>query len=338
MKLPDRLLFGCLAACMLVGSSIVRAEDSVTTPSGNALLRCDPGLVVLSIDGDKKRRVSANDLRNDCNVPLPRGKHELVAKFDWRPSDSMFGWEYYSPNEERLDLEVTENHIYRLKGAFEPTWRAWIDDVTSQERALPSHDHPRKGWAESLPVGQRTSVVIMKLTPTNTFVATYYGRTQGPWFLPGKYVPVYIKNKDWARDDYAIGEVEAGANLGITHATINGNSFGLDKQWGHLCGETLAPVFENLAGGKAYFLGNFSFVSTPAGLVAQFTQNDLQAARDFLRSRRPDLAAELEPAAYRMVRRRVPCEVVPLDRRWQNFNPESVAPLDSTNSPAVSAR
>jgi hypothetical protein len=323
----------CLAGCALLVSPPALTQAATPALPSLAVLRCDPGLMIMSIDGDKKRRVSRDESRLDCNVVLKPGRHQLVARFEWTQPGYYFNTKVTSRREEHVEFQIVENRIYRLKGTDEPAWKAWVEDVTDREAKLPSVATASKRWRKTLPAGQRTSVAVMKIAPSNTFVGTYYGRTQGPWFYPGQYVPVYIPKEAWDLDDYAIGDIEAGAVIGIENAIVNGNAFSLNKQHGTPCGETLVPVFENLDGGKVYFLGSFAFESTPSGMMVRFTQEDLKGAAEFLRSRRPELAGTIEPASFRLVRKRIPCDGIPVNEVWRNLDPGSAPSI----SPAASA-
>ena len=46
-------------------------------PAGQALVRCDPGLMIMSIDGDKGRRVNNGRGNFDCAILLSPGEHRF---------------------------------------------------------------------------------------------------------------------------------------------------------------------------------------------------------------------------------------------------------------------
>jgi hypothetical protein len=284
-----------------------------------AILRCDPGMQILSIDGDRKRAVGADDHRHDCNLPMKPGPHVLLVKFEHGAvGDSYFDTRFWTRQDLQVTFEAESGRTYRLKGGFTPDWHAWVVDVTSQEydSPWPPSAYPKERRAAAK--GKPKSILVAKLSPRNVVILSADGQMRSPWFVPAELKPLAIRKKDQATGDLAFVEVTEGTSLGIYDAIINGNAFSLEKNWGYVCGETQVPVFENLAGSRVYYLGRFDFTAVPTGLEFRFTQEDLESVRHSLQGAHPELAHVLEPASVRSARIRRPCEIVMPGRIWSN--------------------
>lgn len=304
LALALALLFAC--RCLAAPAAGPRAE-----------LRCDPALVVKAIDGDKKKRVSRADSFADCKVSLAPGHHSVVVGFEWTQSEAaLFEATWSSHEDSVVEFDAEEGRIYRLKGTLIPSWKVWLDDVTAEESAL--QDLPLAPKQKSKT--RNSAFVVARLKPRNVVLVGYEGDTDGPWFRGAKRNVLYIEEDAQASTDLVIAEVDDAANYGIITAVVNGNSISLDKNRGRVCGDTRTPTFEKLTGGKVFYLGSFDFDVVPAGLEFDFTQKDIESVRQQLRATRPQLAAALEPAAFRMARVRYPCEGVKSGQMWINRN------------------
>jgi hypothetical protein len=324
------MTFGrALALTLLVASGKVALAGN----DGHAVLRCDPALWIKSIDDNKKLRVSRADSIEDCNVNLTPGRHSLEVAFEWNQSEAALFEATWSSHENlTVEFDALADRIYRLKGELVPTWKAWVSDVTADEAAL--IDLPlapkRKSKTES------PAIVVARLAPRNVVVLSYAGKTSGPWFRAAYFKGLYIDKVAQPSTDLAFIELDDASNLGMIGATVNGNAISLDKQRGKLCGETTAPVFENLRGGRVYYLGRLDFSVVPSGLAFTLTQADIETTRQQLRSMRPEIAAAVEPASFRMARMRIPCEAVKTGESWTNRTIEKSSALNPGGASAGS--
>ena len=72
------LLIAVAFSIQAAGSS---EQGTTSSRSGTALLHCDPGAHILTIDGARSR-MSPNDGREDCAIPLPAGAHSVEVAFN----------------------------------------------------------------------------------------------------------------------------------------------------------------------------------------------------------------------------------------------------------------
>jgi hypothetical protein len=307
----------------LLALTILAADPRPALAADNppAILRCDPALFVKAIDGDKKKRVSPADTSEDCNVSLTPGRHSLEVSFEWSHSAALVEMSWSSHEDASVDFEAVAGRIYRLKGTLIPSWKAWVEDVTTEESVLRDLLPAPKQKSKT----RNSAVVVARLAPRDVVVVGYQGGTKGPWLWASKFLGLYIKKEAQGSTDLAFAEVDDGTSFGVTSAVTNGNAFSLNKNRGDVCGETRVPVFEKLTGGKVYYLGSFDYAVVPTGLEFTLTQKDMESVRQQLRADRPELADALEPATFRMSRVRRPCEAVKSGELWINRNIEGAS-------------
>jgi hypothetical protein len=310
MKVVRRWSDWALALAICVISRVTAAQ---TPDAGVGLLHCDPGAWIHSIDGDIKQHAKNLDGK-DCQLSLTPGDHFLVTHYQWSTPGGIFSsGTYVSGGTLRVDFHVVAGHVYRLK--YRPglaihrgkDWHAWVEDVTSAESGLPSTGPTVNKSRKKVPKSERKTFVILRLSPPNTRVATMRGRASGIWFMKSFQLkePWFEAEGD---QEFAMNAVNIGDNLALDWMMpLNTLSTSGPDNSGIVCGDTLTPVFEDLPGGKALYLGEVTFSPSPRGVTMTFAQNDLEEARLFLNREHPELSDKLELAPVRRLRVTRPC-------------------------------
>jgi len=296
-----------LGAALLLMSSTIQAQDAP-----DALLRCDPGSRIDGIDGDGRYVVASySGTFNDCELRLPAGKHVVKACYEVTGGGSLStGPETVKCDQGReLSFDAVAGRVYRLRLTLARDWKAWIEDVTSSEGNVPASPQVNKS-RRNLPSDQRKSMVLVRSSERDE-PAFLTGDVQHLWFkahtlrqaLAG---PSKMRNE---KDGYFTDKVSNGDSLGIYYMFHQEGSV-WSRTFEYVC-DTELPVYEDLPGGKVVYLGDYHFEPAPGGGRRFTVTHDVDAARNFLRAKHPDLLDKLVVADFRMLRTPELCGIHP---------------------------
>lgn len=287
----------------LAASLECHAQAVPEAGADRALLRCDPGAQIRSIDGDSNRKVSNVGLA-DCAIALTPGAHAVRATFSWSDSDWLSENTWSANGEREVSVDAAGGHIYRLKFDFTSESWASIVDVTREEAGLPSFPAADSATIRSLPKERRTTTVVARISPERSFLMKLRGATDGIWFRESSSSAVLHRQmlRSQPAGAYILSTADAGENFVLDVAMFR--KLGV---W-NACGDDVLPVFENTPGGAVLYLGEFGMEPRKGGgLRVAMSQTELEQARDWLRMKRPNLADELQRASFRLVRIPRPC-------------------------------
>lgn len=297
-----------IALQAIVSFYMCLAQAAPLPDAPQAQLRCDPGVAVRSVDGEASKGAANPAGETDCRIPVDPGPHTVAAGFFWDVGDlTNYRWARID-EPVTLQFEAAEGRIYRVRYRVDPDQKAWIEDVTDEERGLPSHE-PFAPVAKDIPKTQRKSTVIARIAPAYTEILLKPGRTSGVFFQDTGYGP-WLRPKKGTT--YAIGRVNAGETAGFVFVNYRGKGLSMPAQM-NACDAVHVPVYENVPGGQVLYLGRFEIEAVAGGYVLHFSQGDLEAVRAELAVEHPALARELRAASFRMARVAEPC--LPI-KRW----------------------
>src|SRR5262245_47182107 len=292
-----------IAPSLLV--SLVLGSFALPAGAEDAILRCDPGSIIKTVDGDKSLRNANVFGDHDCAIRLSAGAHTVSVAYQWSASDFMFNYYDHSPADIDVAIDAKPDRIYRIKIKMGDPWAAWVVDVTADEAGLPTHPSPKRADFKHLSKAERQVTLVMRIAPSDVVLAVRDGSTEGIWFRGGYGQSAYYSEDE---SEFAIRTANVGENISMLYAATGAKRWGTkDKYLSPACGETRVPVFENLPAGKVLYLGHYDFEVLPPALRMTFTQDGMAEAREYLRQHRPELADQLELASYRMVRLARPC-------------------------------
>jgi hypothetical protein len=303
-----RVLRLAAAVLALVVPGIVCAQTASPLDRERALLHCDVGVTVKSVDGDTARTASNPDGMTDCMIRVEPGRHVAVLEFSWDSSlaTSHYGIRAKSPA--TVDFDALAARLYRARFQVFPAEKAWIEDVTDEERDLPSHE-PFSAKSRDVPKNQRTSIVIARISPDDMSVMLAAARTRGILFERSGHSTT-LKAKKGAK--FVLETLDAGETAGLVFASSRGKGLSNPTQI-FPCDAARVPVFENVSGGQVVYLGHFGFERVATGYGLRFSQEDLEEVRADLAKDSPELASQLQAAPYRMARLANPCREMHMD-------------------------
>jgi hypothetical protein len=288
-----------MLATMLVVSPRSSADDSV---AAQAILRCDPGVVIQSIDGHEELHAAGNgQLFVECAVPLAPGSHEIEACHEIHTGRLVAKCQENSHF--RVDAKAGGAYRVRLQLELKPDleWKSWVEDVTDSESGF-SFEKPARKPKPSGSKKDLETVVVMGATPEYAWLFLEKGQLLGKWFTHGSlFGPMRSKGQSTAGvpGGYHIIKVKAGDTIALTGGRMMEGSMFVAKGV-HPCGDFPLRVYEDLPGGKVLYLGHLNLRTALLGYVGEYTDN-LEAARSFLEQSEPELAKRLEPASFRVL-------------------------------------
>lgn len=308
----------CIALACVSLAGVVATADAQQSEA--AVLRTDPIIFLKAIDGDTSREIPAFAALRDREATLTAGSHTLKLCFDNSSSFNNGAFVTYVQSTCDVDREIVVDaqagHVYRLKIALHAKdWKSWIEDVTDTEPRLfaPPAEPKNKGGGKS--------VILVRMTPGDISVSVGAGRIEHIWFVPGMWGNFMMSGD--AADGFLSRKVSGGATVAIVDFNTPSTAL-IPRKTEYLCGDTRIPVLDNVAGGGAYYLGEFSFKSTANGPLIEVTHEGLEAARDYLKKTEPKLADKLQHAALQWKRLPLICPANP--REILRIDPGQISP------------
>jgi hypothetical protein len=293
------------------------ASPLLAADSAGAMLHCDPAVTLKAVDDDPVEPPEAYEY---CAVPLPAGDHWLNVCYDASRTGSAGGYLVQRvavcDKDKVVNMKAEPGHIYRLKlDLVSPQWKAWIEDVTATEANLPA------GTKGSKPAhkGEGKVTLVMHMTPTNGRVGVANGSTQGVWFREGTFGSMPMKGN--GEDGFISKKASGGDTFAVTTAWMPRGDSIFNSAAAVACGDTKIPVYEDIPGGRALYLGEFSYRQSPKGVTLQVKQEGLEAARAWLAKNDAKLAATMELANARWLRTPTICLDVSAEGRLMNAAP-----------------
>jgi hypothetical protein len=288
-----------------------------------ALLRTDPVVSVMSIDGDTARQIPAFAALRDREAALTPGSHTLEVCFDNSTSFNNGAFVTYVQSQCDADREVVldalAGHVYRLKIALHAReWKTWFEDVTDTEPRMFAQP------AQPKSKGGGKSVILLRMQPGDISASIGSGRIEHIWFVAGMWGN-FMMSGDPA-DGFLSRKVSSGATVGIVDFHTPKTAL-IPRKTEFVCGDTRIPVLENVPGGAAYYLGEFRFKTTAAGPIIEVTHDGLEAARDYLRRTDPKLSDKLQHATLQWKRLPAVCPANP--REILRIDPGPIGPVSA---------
>lgn len=286
-------------AAMLTYPAFSHAQEP---SAGHGTLRCDPGVVIKSIDGKEEIVKAGNDKTFvDCAIPLAPGFHELETCHEIHTGDLVAECKETS----LLQLTAKAGGAYRVRLALDPRvkegWRAFLEDVTESEAQYTFAKPAKKPKPSGSKKGLET-VLVLGATPQHAWLFLEKGQVFGKWFTYGSlFGPLRSKGQSTSGvpGGYHIVKVTGGDTVALTGGRMMEGSIFVAKGM-HPCGDFPLRVYEDLPAGKVLYLGHLNVKTGPFGYVGQYS-DDLEATRKFLAQREPELAQRLEPASFRLL-------------------------------------
>ncbi len=303
---------------LLAVASFLAAPPLYAADAAGAVLRCDPVVVVKALDGKPVSDLTTIPFA-ECNVPLTTGPHTLDVCYDASRTGSAGGYlisrTTICPEDKVLDFDVAAGRIYRLKlDLLASEWKAWVEDVTAAEANMPAGT---KG-AKPTHKGEGKVTLVMHMTPLNGRVGVASGATQGVWFFEGMFGSMPMKGN--GEDGFISKKASGGDTFAVTTAWMPRGATILNSAAAMACGDAKIPVYEDIPGGKALYLGEFAYTQTPKGVTLSVKQDGIEAARAWLAKKDPKLAATLEPVSARWLRVPAICYDLSPEARLVNVN------------------
>ncbi len=305
----------CLLFVAAVSVPGLRAQEQPPRPTvATAQLRCDPLTVIKAIDG-KVRNIMARQAGafSDCEIPLSAGSHVLKVcyeggRYQISPPVNV-RYVYRCEEDKEVLLDAVAGRIYRLRIGFEPGFTAWIEDVTTIESDYPASPSVNKSRAVSKE--ERQSMILVR-SPGGEVPAFLQGAVQNQWFKASRMKQAFSGPMKMTAEPegYFLGTISNGDTLAIRRVVEGAHFFSV-------C-DTQVPVYEDMAGGRVLYLGDYHFERRALGALYTVT-HDLEAARRFLQAHHPQLVEKLESASFRALRVPEPCMLM---------NPENRLRLD----------
>lgn len=280
--------------------SFLAAPSLFAADAAAAVLRCDPAVVVKALDGDPVPGLTTTPF-TDCAVPLTPGSHWLDVCYDASRTGSAGGYliqrTAVCAEDKVVNFDVVAGRIYRLKlDLVASEWKAWIEDVTAVEADVPAGTKGTKPAHK----GEGKVTLVMHMTPSNGRVGVASGATQGVWFFEGMFGSMPMKGN--GEDGFISKKSSGGDTFAVTSAWMPRGATIFNSAAAVACGDTKIPVYEDIPGGKALYLGEFAYTQTPKGVALSVKQDGIEAARAWLAKSDPKLAATLEPVPARWLR------------------------------------
>jgi hypothetical protein len=308
--------FTAIACVLLAGATLtVRAQQPEA-----AVLRTDPVVFLKAIDGDVSRGIPPMAALRDREAMLAPGPHTLKVCFDNSTSFNNGAFVTYVRSVCDLDREIVldaqAGRLYRLKIELHANdWKTWFEDVTESEPRLFAQP------AEPKSKGGGKSLILLRMVPGDVSASVGAGQIEHIWFVPGMWGNFMMSG------DAAAGFLSRKVSSGATVAIVDFNtpSTGLiPRKTEFLCGDTRIPVLDNVPGGGAYYLGEFSFKATANGPRIEVTHDGLETARDYLKKTDAKLADKLQHASLQWKRLPSICPANP--REILRIDPGQVSP------------
>jgi hypothetical protein len=289
-------LFAFLLAAML----------PVHAQSDGAMLRCDPGTVIKDIDRSWKSYYGASHGAGfkECAIPLSPGSHAIQVCYAVTTGGASSVGGVMVVNEatcgrsRELKIDAHPGRTYRVKMDFAGDWRAWIEDVTEVEAGLSYEEPPPK----PKPGGSKKSsetILVLRATPGYAMLGLQKGVIRGKWFDVGQFGAVKLFNvsRKGVPDGYHVYRVHGGDTVAFASGQMMIGSV-LEIRSIVPCGEFPIRVYEDIPPGKVLYLGHLDFRDAPGGYVGAYS-DELDEARAYLDSHRPELSGRLEAARFR---------------------------------------
>jgi hypothetical protein len=284
---------------MLAYLNPVSAEEP---PAGQATLRCDPGVVVKSIDGkDDEHKAGNGQLFVECAIALTPGFHEIETCHEIRTGDLVAECKENS----LLQVNARAGGAYRVRLQLDSKakegWKSWLEDVTESESKY-TFEKPGKKPKPSGSKKDLETVVVLGATPEYAWLFLEKGQVFGKWFTYGSlFGPLRSKGQSTTGvpGGYHIIKVTAGDTIAITGGRMMNGSMFVAKGL-HLCEDFPLRVYEDLPAGKVLYLGHLNLQTAPLGYAGEYS-DDLEAARKYLDRQAPELAKRLTPASFRVL-------------------------------------
>jgi hypothetical protein len=277
--------------------------------SGDAILRCDPGTLIKDIDGGWKSYYAAGHGAGfkECAIPLTPGRHQIQVCYSvslggaTMVGGSMIANEATCGRSRDFTLDSQAGRTYRVRMNFSADWQASIDDVTELEAGLTYDDPPPKPKRSGSRKDEET-LLILRATPDYTMLGLQKGLIRGKWFTVGQFgaLKLFGVSRKGVPDGYHVFRAHAGDTFAFTSGQLMTGSI-LEIKSIVPCGDFPVRVYEDIPAGKVLYLGHLTFERAPGGYAAAYS-DDLDEARAYIDSHRPDLAGRLEAAPFREAR------------------------------------
>lgn len=308
MKASASVRFVASTILGLVWCDIGRSAD-LQAPPPPASLRCDPGVDIAAIDGDTHRH-ALNVGYSDCLLDLTPGDHSVDVCYNveavFNPSTTRYLVRPTCKSVRRLELTSESGRIYRAKidlrdlidGADD--WKAWIADVTPEEAGIPDKSPVANKSRRDVPGGERKSILLMQIDPPSMYVLKENGNASGIWFSAAGFGGNFFRSKD--PDGWSTRGASMGDTFAITIAMQENPGSIFVRKTLSPCTDYRVPVFEDVPGGRALYLGRFRYEPSPAGVKLKFSQDGIEDARRYVDAKIPEWSGRVEVASYRMLR------------------------------------
>jgi hypothetical protein len=297
-----------IAGTLLWCAATTRAHSQESTDA--AMLRCDPHVLIYKIDGKSDTHGSSSGSSfKDCAIALSAGSHTLEVCYDASSQSMTTQTIAVCDKPKEIAFEAAAARAYRLKVRMGGNWSARVVDVTEEEAGYSYAERPRPSRPASK--AERTSTLILQVSPQYGIPRFYRGKFLGPWFVPSR-LEHKAENTGVAKaapDGFVVVEADAGDNLTITSVRLLVGSVFMPKQY-FACDDYQSRIFENIAGGKVLYLGHLRLAGGEYEQKVSWT-DDIDDARQYVESHLPKLSGKLEPAAF--TTRRIPdrCALYP---------------------------
>jgi hypothetical protein len=274
---------------------LVAALHPANAESQDAILRCDPYALIYEIDGKPDTQGGTGGAWfKDCAIPLSPGHHTLEVCYDASSRSMTTVTEARCDQPREISFDAAAGRTYRLRLRMGMGWNARVDDVTEAEAGLTYVQRPDKPRPANK--AERTSTLVLQVSPAIAIPRFYQGKLLGPWFVPSK-LEHKAENTGIAKaapDGFVIVEVDAGDDLAITSLRLLVGSVFVPTQY-FGCDGYQARVWHDIAGGKVLYLGHLTLAGSDADQQVSWS-DDIDAARQYVDAHFPRLAGKLEPA------------------------------------------
>jgi hypothetical protein len=301
----------CLLFVAALSAAGLRAQEQPPRAQvATAQLRCDPLTVIKAIDGELKNVMARQGgAFTDCEIPLSAGSHLLKVcyeggRYQVSPPRNV-RYVYRCEEDKEVILDAVAGRIYRLRIGFENGFTAWIEDVTTIEGEYPAS--PSVNKSRRVSKEERQSMILVR-SPGGEVPAFLPGAVQNHWFKASRMKQAFSGPKRMTAepDGYFLSTISNGDTLAIRHVVEGAHYY-------FVC-DTEVPVYEDMAGGRVLYLGDYHFERRALGAFYTVT-HDLEAARRFLQAHHPQLVEKLESASLRALRVPEPCMLMNPENR-----------------------
>lgn len=271
--------------------------NSANADSADAILRCDPAVIIWKIDGksDAHGGTFASGFK-DCAVPLSAGKHTFEVCYDASSTSMNATIELRCDKPRDFTFDFSAGRTYRLKVAMGQPWNAWVVDVTEAEAGY-SYEKPVSKPKPANKADRKTTLVL-QVSPANAIPRVFSGKLLGPWFVPSMF-ETKGDNTGIAKaapDGFVVVTADSGDNLTVTNVRILEGSVFMPKIYVG-CDDYQSRVFDDVAGGKVLYLGHMHFEGDDGEQRVSWS-DDIDAARKYVDAHFPKLAGKLESTRF----------------------------------------